>query len=250
MKKWNDNNNSVKCYEYFNNENYFVIIMELCDNNLLQLLKERMSENGRGFNSEEIFDIMNQLNNAFKAMKVNENIIIDLKLENILIKYIDEDKKKYIIKLADYRRNKRIISLSRNCNEYQDTSLSMPPEASKGKENNFEYDLRSIGILIYRLIYGESPYLLEKEKALINKKEKSGNKMIKIENKKLNDLVERLLDKDAKEKIKWKEYFDHPFFKTKNIINLIYYSEEEEEQNIFGNEFVENNRDNIEKTVN
>ena len=33
----NNNNNSVKCYEYFNNENNFVIIMELCDQNLLQL---------------------------------------------------------------------------------------------------------------------------------------------------------------------------------------------------------------------
>ena len=250
MKKWNDNNNSVKCYEYFNNEDYLVIIMELCDNNLLQFLKEKISENGKGFNSEEIFDIMEQLNNTFKIMKENEIIIRDLKLENILIKYIDEEKKKYIIKLTDYGRSERIISLSRNCNTYPDTSLYMPSEPSKGKENNFEYDLRNIGILIYTLIYGESPYLLEKEIASTNKKEKSGNKMIKIENKKLNDLVERLLDKDAKEKIKWKEYFDHPFFKTKNIINLIYYSEEEEEQDIFGYYFVQNNIKNIELMIN
>ena len=27
----NNNNNSVKCYEYFNNKDNFVIIMELCD---------------------------------------------------------------------------------------------------------------------------------------------------------------------------------------------------------------------------
>ena len=27
----NNNNNSVKCYEYFNNKENFVIIMELCD---------------------------------------------------------------------------------------------------------------------------------------------------------------------------------------------------------------------------
>ena len=30
----NNNNNSVKCYEYFNNKENFVIIMELCDQNL------------------------------------------------------------------------------------------------------------------------------------------------------------------------------------------------------------------------
>ena len=36
MKLCSENNiNSVKCYEYFNNEHNFVIIMELCDLNLL-----------------------------------------------------------------------------------------------------------------------------------------------------------------------------------------------------------------------
>ena len=37
--------NSVKCYEYFYNEENFVIIMELCDKNLSQLLKERLKKN-------------------------------------------------------------------------------------------------------------------------------------------------------------------------------------------------------------
>ena len=36
------NINSVECYEFFNNEKYFVIIMELCDKNLLQLLTVKM----------------------------------------------------------------------------------------------------------------------------------------------------------------------------------------------------------------
>ena len=40
MKKCcSNNNNSVKCYEYFYNDENFIIIMELCDKNLLQNLK-------------------------------------------------------------------------------------------------------------------------------------------------------------------------------------------------------------------
>ena len=35
-----NNDNSVKCYEYFNNKDNFVIIMELCDENLLRILKK------------------------------------------------------------------------------------------------------------------------------------------------------------------------------------------------------------------
>ena len=49
-----NNNNSVKCYEYFNNDNNFVIIMELCDKNLSQLLLEKKKKDNRYFNSEEI----------------------------------------------------------------------------------------------------------------------------------------------------------------------------------------------------
>ena len=246
----NNNNNSVKCYEYFNNENNFVIIMELCDKNLLQLLNKRIKEEGKGFNIEEIYDIMIQLNNTFKKMKENNIIHRDLKLENILIKYID--KKKYIIKLTDYECSKRLISLSRNCNAYSGELLYMSPEILKGKEYNYKCDLWSIGIIIYRLIYNKLPYLGDKDIALINKIDKLGNKLIKIENEVLNDLVKRLLEKDSEKRISWEEYFKHPFFETKKDINIIYYVEEDEEkeQNIFGKEFVKNNFNKIELVIN
>ena len=62
----NNNINSVKCYEYFNNDNYFAIVMELCDNDLSKLLLEKKKDK---FNKDEILDIMKQLNNTFKIRK-------------------------------------------------------------------------------------------------------------------------------------------------------------------------------------
>ena len=47
----NNNENSVKCYEYFMNDDKFIIIMELCDMNLLQLLMEKKKVYKRYFNS-------------------------------------------------------------------------------------------------------------------------------------------------------------------------------------------------------
>jgi len=49
-----NNENSVKCYEYFNNKDNFIIIVELCDENLLQKLNKRIENDKKGFNSEEI----------------------------------------------------------------------------------------------------------------------------------------------------------------------------------------------------
>ena len=56
---------------------------------------------------------MKQLKNTFKIMKDNNIIHRDLKLENILIKYNDEQKKTFTIKLADYGSSKKLESLSK-----------------------------------------------------------------------------------------------------------------------------------------
>jgi len=263
----NNNNNSVKCYEYFNNKDNFVIIMELCDQNLSELLKQRVKKEKKRFNIEEIYEIMSQLNNTFKIMRKNNIIHRDLKLENILIKYNDEEHKKYTIKLSDYGCSKRLKSLSINCNTYSGTLEYMSPEILKREEYNSKCDLWSIGIIIYRLIYGKSPYSAKNENALINNIDKYGNKLIKIENKELEDLVKKLLEKESSKRIDWDKYFNHIFFKSKyeNIITLIYYVDIEEEIhgifgeiidgkdgkfNIFGEKFVENNKNNIELRIN
>ena len=44
-----NNENSVKCFEYFNSEDNFIIIMELCDTNLSKVLTDRILKNGKGF---------------------------------------------------------------------------------------------------------------------------------------------------------------------------------------------------------
>ena len=63
--------------------------MELCDNNLLYELNNTKT----GFNLEQIKDILLQLNNVFKIMHENHIVHRDIKLYNILIKYIDDSKK-------------------------------------------------------------------------------------------------------------------------------------------------------------
>jgi len=243
-----NNNNSVKCYEYFYNDNNFVIIMELCDKNLSQLLLEKKKKDNRYFNSEEILEIMKQLNNTFRIMLENKIIHRDLKLENILIK---KENGKNIIKLTDYGCSKRMISLSNYGNTHGvGTDFYMAPEILKGEDYNYKADLWSIGIIIYKLYFGKFPFPGEKQ-ALINYIEKYGNKLIKkTENEKLDDLIKRLLEKDASKRLKWDEYLNHSFFKNKIIIIYKKKSNEYEANNIFGEKFVNNNKDKIELIIN
>ena len=140
-----NNENSVKCFEYFNSEDNFIIIMELCDTNLSKVLTDRILKYKKGFNSEEILEILNQLNNIFKVMKEKKIIHRDLKLENILIKYKDKEHKKYIIKLSDYGCSKRLLPLRNNyLKSYVGTLPFMASEIleSKGKKEEYYYNYK------------------------------------------------------------------------------------------------------------
>ena len=245
------NINSVKYYEYFIDENNIIIIMELCDCNLSQLLIKK-----KGFNDKEIYEIMKQLNNGLKIMKENKIIHRDLKLENILIKY--KDNNKYIIKISDYGSSKRLDSLSKNyCNSKVGTLIYMAPEIINGEEYNYKCDLWSIGIIIYRLKFDKFPFSGQTESTLI-KNINNFNKIKETGNKELDDLIKKLLEKEKEKRLNWDEYFNHPFFHSfSNKINLIYYRKEGKDlfgnditNKIFGKKFVENNRNNIELIIN
>ena len=78
--------------------------MELCDCNLL----ERLNKTSNGLKVDEIKKILEQLNNTFKIMFKNKIIHRDIKLQNILLKYVNDQQKDYIVKLTDYGINERM----------------------------------------------------------------------------------------------------------------------------------------------
>ena len=207
----NNNINSVKLYECFHFKNKFAIVMELCDDNLQNILDKKKE----GFKCEEIYNIMNQLNNTFKIMNENKIIHRDIKLENILVKYNNEKSNiNYIVKLTDYGVSKQLINTKGRTNA--GTSLTMAPEILKGEGEIYDNkcDLWSIGIIIYQLYFKDYPYKGITDVAIYNQIKKLGKKILKrTNNNNLNNLIDSLLVIDPKERINYEEYFNHPFFK-------------------------------------
>ena len=235
MKICSENNiNSVKYYESFETENEFAIVLELCNESLTNFKKNKQ------FNSNEIYEILNQLNNTFKVMKEKKIVHRDLKPDNILIK---KEKNKNIIKLCDYGISK--IGQYSKLTSHKGTSQYMAPEIMKGETFNYKCDLWSLGIIIYELFFKVRPYIGENEYTILKEIEFFGKKKIKkTKNDKLDDLIDKLLEKDPKNRITWDDYFNHPFFII-NIkeISIIYKKyENENDIKIFGNKFVENNK--------
>ena len=139
----NENENTVIFKEYFDTQKEFVIVMELCDNDLLNL-----SKNEKKLSYKEIKMILGQLNNSFKIMNKNNILHRAIKPENILIKKNNE-KTIYKLKLSDdsglLNDSTNIISsdkINKNFRIYA-------PEVLREKKYVEESDLWSLGVLIF-----------------------------------------------------------------------------------------------------
>jgi len=151
---------------------------------------------------------------------MNKNNIIhrDLKLGNILIKYTDETKKKFIPKLGDYGLSKELKD-QQVTGTHLGTPATMAPEIMMDRKYNEKSDLWSIGIMIYQLHFKEFPYKGFNEQEIL-KQIKFNNPIKQPEDPQLRDLLNKLLVMDPKKRISWDDYFNHPFF-NKNNNNIL-----------------------------
>ena len=202
--------NTVEIYDYYDTEEEFVIIMELCDDTLLNELAK--TENG--FSIEEIRNILIQLNNAFKIMHKNKISHRDIKLNNILIKYLDKKKSKFKVLLSDFGISNQLDVLTTHFKTKIGTRIIMAPEILKGEIYNDKCDLWSLGVNIYKLKTKTFPYKGKVDIDIINQINKIG---LKVENNihdsQLKNLLSRLLVVNPEKRISWDEYFKHEFFK-------------------------------------
>ena len=146
---------SVEFIEYIEKDDYFYIVMELCDGDLKYLLK-KMNEMNRKIDMIIIIKIILQLNEVLKLMHDQKIEHRDLKPENILIKFKDENE--FEIKLTDYGFSKLYQSNSTYSN-YYGTMYYSAPEVDEGKGNS-KSDLWSIGIILYYLYFNKIPFII------------------------------------------------------------------------------------------
>ena len=215
-KENKENINTIKFIDCFKSDKELAMIMELCDDNLMNFLIKRNSS----FNSNEIYEILNQLNNTFRILVKNKIVHRDLKLENILVKFENKEKTKFALKLTDYEVCKKLKTFTEKCSGRVGTLKYMAPEILQGDKYGRECDLWSLGVIIYTLFFKEFPFDGETDEKLIEQiNSNNDNKIIKkTGNLCLDDLIDKLLKKDPMKRLTWKQYFNHPFFKNSRFI--------------------------------
>ena len=89
---------SVEFIEYLKKGDYYYIVMELCDDDLNYLIEKKKITK----DIITIIKILIQLNEVLNLMHSKKIEHRDLKPQNILIKYKNENKNEFDIKLTDY----------------------------------------------------------------------------------------------------------------------------------------------------
>jgi serine/threonine protein kinase len=218
LKLFSDYSNSVKYYGKYIRNNEIIIVLEKCDDDLEKYMQKRR----RSLTTEKIKEIFTGLNKVFKAMHSGQRDIIhrDLKLSNLLIKYKDNNKNDFIVKLGDYGIGK-FLNKNNSISGFKGTSLTAAPEIILKKIQKYDnsVDIFSLGVILYQLSHNlEHPFSDNDLKIIIYNKyyDKDDFNITfnrSIKNKYFIDLVKKMLKLNPKNRLSWKDYFNHPFFK-------------------------------------
>ena len=201
----------IKLYSYLEDRHNFYLAMEYAPKgNLYQLIQQK-----KGMCENEAFYYFIQVASAIHFLHINGYAHRDIKPENILID------KNGGIKLCDFgwcvnvAKGERITF----CGTYE----YMAPEMINDEFYDMGIDLWSLGVLLYEMIHGYSPfrahYFVKDAKSAMTEifiNIKNNNYTI---NKDISDecidLIDKLLTTDTKKRIKIGELFLHPWVVNK-----------------------------------
>ena len=201
--------NIVKLYSTSEDKNYFYLVMEYVPNGTLFSLIQKF----HGLPEKESFKYFIQVAAAVQFLHSIGLAHRDIKPENILL---DEDRN---VKLCDFGWCVDVSKGERMtfCGTYE----YMAPEIVDEKYYDYSIDVWSLGVLLYEMIHGFSPFRPNKKNTKDPMKEIFDNirhKNYTIQkniSEECRDLIDKLLEIDKDKRIKVDEIFEHPWVTNK-----------------------------------
>ncbi len=195
-----NNENIVKLIQYFQDNEYFYILMEYCEGIDLEKFIDNYRNKKETIKEEIIYNITLGICLGLKELHNNNIIHIDIKHANIIVS------NNYKIKIVDFGVSKK-IEKKKTLTKYVGTSYYMAPELIKGEDYNNKVDIWAFGCVIYELLtlkicfYDENLYALYDK--IVNRNYENIN--LKEYNSKWENLINLLLQKNPNQRPDIKE---------------------------------------------
>ena len=229
--------NIIKLYEIKQTLNNFYLVFELCNGGGLSNCLERyMKNNGKPFTQEIVQHIMKQIVSGIQYLHNNKILHRDLKLDNILISFDNEEDKENLnllkskVKIIDFGFA-RYLENDVLAQSLLGSPLNMAPQIlmkMRRLDNNqtFGYDQKadiwSLGTICYELLVGSHPFDSSNYEELTSKIQKGNYKIpnnlqLSIE---AVSFLNAMLQYDPKERLDINELAKHKFL-TSNTNEFI-----------------------------
>lgn len=202
--KKTDHPHIVKIYEFFEDERFMYIVMELITGGELFDRIQQVHHFTEKKAAEILFDLLKGVNYLHKQSVVHR----DLKPENILF---TGDK---ILKIVDFGTS-RVYDGKKAMRQTHGTPYYIAPEVLK-HNYDFKCDIWSCGVIFYILLSGFPPFNGESDEEIMENVKKGKFHMKHDEFDKISssakDLIKKMLTYTPKNRITAEECLNHPFF--------------------------------------
>ncbi|XP_066935883.1 sperm motility kinase 3A-like [Clytia hemisphaerica] len=184
--------NVVQMLDFFQGENHCYLVMELCKEDLMTTLNERMHT------KPNIREIFTQTLNGVHQCHLKSIAHCDLKLENVLI---NQDG---AVKITDFGLGMIPSSPGNGCQKFCGTPEYMAPEVHRGyvgfdntPYDPFKADMWSLGAILYAMLTGKFLPINWSKDLFVSDE--------------LHDLLTKLLNHDPASRPSTSEIINHPW---------------------------------------
>ena len=205
--------NIVKLYSYYEDkENIYIILEPVTNGTLFHKIR-----NENYLSESQAFHYFIQLVSAINFLHINGFIHRDIKPENILLDEKDN------IKLCDFGWCINVEKYEKRTT-FCGTFEYMAPEIVKDESYNSEIDIWALGILLYEMLHGYSPFRTKNpQKTKIGEEYKPiFMNILKMEytidkenelSPECVDMIKKLLENNSKKRMTANDIFNHPWVK-------------------------------------
>jgi len=209
--------NIVRIYEFYESENNFYLINELCDGGELFNFINKST-----LNEQQLSVLFYQVFSGLCYLHENNILHRDIKPENILIsskeKDLLTDEEYFWIQIIDFGTAK-IFEGNKNLKRIVGSSYYIAPEVLN-HDYNEKCDTWSVGVILYMFLAGKAPFDGRSNEEIINsirtKALDENNENLIKRSDEVRDLIKGLLNKNINERLSAKQALNHKWFKKFN----------------------------------
>lgn len=201
--------NIIKLYDIYEDIGEIYIIMEYCENTMLKLMDQKLSE-------IKIKYYIKQLVDGLYYLQKRNIVHRDIKPANILLK-------SDIIKIADFGFARMLNDSLSMMDTICGSPLYMAPEILLKTKYSSKSDLWSVGVIIYQMIYLKHPY--KNSRSIIELVKKMEKDEIDFDENGVSEecieLMKDLLDLSPTRRMSWNELKHHEWFIDVNLPSIL-----------------------------